>query len=569
MPNCGKRYNVARPGRYACRDCRAVLVEAAVPAAPPPAPPPLPPEYQTRADGIEARLKTDPHGRAAYLQLAQVYLDAGQKTGAIAALQRYLQIDPDNRFIRGRILQLEKRPDTPPRPVTGVGVGAGTARPGRRKGRRLQREPWAAERKFQRQKRLVLGGVLAVVVLFFVFLFAPALFPGASPFVIEEFSTTSPRWSPKGDRVAYIELNHDPHLVIYDLKRDTKTRLAKIWAWSGGYEWSPDGSKIAYVAETQDEDKGYYGEGVFVIPVSGGTAKRVGLGSSPSWGPDSTRLAYECQSKRKQTYGAYSWFGWAGGAICVVNVATAESEVVAESGRSPAFSPHGDVVVFAVREKRRYDDGDFEYDGRTMDEFAEDVLSGGAGNVMEANQALASEIEKERYLEEKDGGGGRRGQAFQNLWTVRPDGSGRTQLTFDSNSANPRWTASGSRLLFTMGSEFDPELWWMKPDGTGKEPLTGEAVAVAGHHLATVFDDDEKLLFRMPVELDNAGIAIAVTGAAPVDLYVVDVGGSEPRRLKNTHAFKQDFTLSPDGDEVVYEYTNPKTDTTELWRMDI
>jgi len=40
-------------------------------------------------------------------------------------------------------------------------------------------------------------------------------------------------------------------------------------------------------------------------------------------------------------------------------------------------------------------------------------------------------------------------QGRQQLFTIQPDGTGRSQLTFDGDSGLPSWFPDGSRILFT------------------------------------------------------------------------------------------------------------------------
>ena len=66
-----------------------------------------------------------------------------------------------------------------------------------------------------------------------------------------------------------------------------------------------------------------------------------------------------------------------------------------------------------------------------------------------------------------------------NLYTIRPDGSGQTQLTHlgpnDRRAAQPTWTPDGRRIIFTLveGTGFgNPTMATILPDGTGMTSAT-------------------------------------------------------------------------------------------------
>jgi Tol biopolymer transport system component len=58
------------------------------------------------------------------------------------------------------------------------------------------------------------------------------------------------------------------------------------------------------------------------------------------------------------------------------------------------------------------------------------------------------------------------------LWTIRPDGTGLTNLTRDTlDQICPAWSPDGTTIVFTQGTTVDYDLWLMKSDGTGRRAL--------------------------------------------------------------------------------------------------
>src|SRR5215213_8893180 len=63
------------------------------------------------------------------------------------------------------------------------------------------------------------------------------------------------------------------------------------------------------------------------------------------------------------------------------------------------------------------------------------------------------------YMKASDGG--------RDIFTVRPDGSGRERLTFSGNAGKPIWSPLGGRIAFERAGA----VWVMRADGFGKQQL--------------------------------------------------------------------------------------------------
>ncbi|MCF7824089.1 MAG: T9SS type A sorting domain-containing protein [Candidatus Marinimicrobia bacterium] len=64
-----------------------------------------------------------------------------------------------------------------------------------------------------------------------------------------------------------------------------------------------------------------------------------------------------------------------------------------------------------------------------------------------------------------------------NIWKMRPDGSQKTQLTFETKDRDPVWSPDGTRIAFYSfrGEAANPDIWIMNSDGTGLTNLTNDA----------------------------------------------------------------------------------------------
>lgn len=620
-PKCRRAYDIPVAGRYSCRDCgpTTILVAAPVPPTPPPkpatpppvakptpppvaaAPPQSPPKpatlplvtptsspgaaapttqpptpgatgappdapaelpaaAQKKAAELEAAIRAQPNARASYLQLAQLYADHGQSKRGAEILKGYLVLDPQNAFVKSRVQALEGR-GVAQRPIL-IGAGkssttTGAATPTRR----AQTKP---DRRIQ-------AGVAVLALVLIALALRPFLFPSARPVVVESWSAVSPRWSPRGDRIAF--LAHRPNgskWCTFDVASGAVRELAELEA-SGEPVWAPDGEQLAFVGDS-DED-GVWAEAVFVVRASGGAPRRIAYGESPSWSGDSTRLALLCRTADPKLHAEA--FHEETPQVCVANVITGEvRKLASRSGTDPAFAPAGDRIVYVVREEpaseAMAEDGEpYSPPGDDHDpaSLAESALSGGASNIMEADRGLSREMEARDSAARARPRGGDWPRAKTYLWEANARSGQVRQLTFDGNAEAPRWTARGERILYLVDGSDGFELWWMNPDGSDKTPLGGDDVSILDPETAVVTGDLRHLIARGTVHA-NEGVAMLMAGAAPADLYDIDIRSRRARRLENKHSFKQAFSLSPDGDDIAYEYTNSKTNTRELWLLE-
>lgn len=59
-----------------------------------------------------------------------------------------------------------------------------------------------------------------------------------------------------------------------------------------------------------------------------------------------------------------------------------------------------------------------------------------------------------------------------NIWVMRPDGGGATQLTFSGNNRSPSWSPDGRHVIFSSSSGGSSSLYIMNSDGTGARKIT-------------------------------------------------------------------------------------------------
>ena len=212
---------------------------------------------------------------------------------------------------------------------------------------------------------------------------------GHRPLVSGTSSSSSPRWSPDGQRIAYTE-STDTGNGVYVRWMDTgQTGLvANLRTSASGLTWSPDGKWLAFVMSVPDEpvtlakprkkpegaewsepvkviDSTHYrwdGEGflepahthIFVLPADGGTPRQLTSGNfdhddSLSWSADSLKIFFS--SNRNEGWELQS------GESDIYSVSVADGALTRITDRqggesSPTVSPNGQTIAYVNDDNR-------------------------------------------------------------------------------------------------------------------------------------------------------------------------------------------------------------------------
>jgi Tol biopolymer transport system component len=123
-----------------------------------------------------------------------------------------------------------------------------------------------------------------------------------------------------------------------------------------------------------------------------------------------------------------------------------------------------------------------------------------------------------------------------NIYSIRPDGSDRRQLTTDASSHSPRWSPDGRLLAFNRAGD----IWVMRADGSAAHRITSGAASDINSSWSP---DGGRLVFSRTTDGTLAGRSLYVVSAA---------GGSGHRLTTASDGCAVEPTWSATGRYVVY-----------------
>jgi TolB protein len=129
------------------------------------------------------------------------------------------------------------------------------------------------------------------------------------------------------------------------------------------------------------------------------------------------------------------------------------------------------------------------------------------------------------------------------VYTVDPDGSRRTRLTFDGRSVGPVFAPDGARIAFLKSHPPALDLYVVNADGTGGARLLATHPEGQGGGIG---------IFDVVWSPDGSAIAYLLSRAGTEELHVVDSRTGTPLPLPPDGARKASLAWSPDGTLLAY-----------------
>ncbi|HYF12389.1 MAG TPA: protein kinase [Actinomycetota bacterium] len=333
----------------------------------------------------------------------------------------------------------------------------------------------------------------------------------------------------------------------------TRYELSRITSDAGlerAPSWSPDGRSIAYTSDAGGH------LGVWIRQVPGERAIRVSMGgideAQPAWSPDGNWIAFVSARNRGGRLGIFLgsrpieiYVAGQDGDLFLMPALGGTARKLADDAYDPAWSPDGKRLVF-----RSIRDGTWRLYTIEVDTGRIAAVSGVQPRALEP--AWSPDGRWIAYV------GGASAATGWDIHVVPAAGGSPIQLTQDRATValSPSWGDDPRSLTYSSNRTGPLNLWRIDFD-----PESGRALG-SPVRLTTGIGED----IDVSVAPSGRGLSYSTVRSAP-DIWSIDLGTKQLRRLTSESTTEDYPRLSPDGEQLLF-YSD-RTGSDEVWTMRI
>jgi Tol biopolymer transport system component len=219
-----------------------------------------------------------------------------------------------------------------------------------------------------------------------------------------------------------------------------------------------------------------------------------------------------------------------------------------QNDRFPAWSPDGSMIAFESSSAVDLDIWAMNADGSNARNLSNDPSG------PDLSPAWSPDGTQIAFWKQNFDGTG-------SIWVMDADGSNQVELTPETSVySHPAWSPDGGLIAFVSNRSGGNELYLMRPDGTGRVRLTFTTGLQEDH---PNWSPDGTMLAYEACR-DHAW---PCTGAANTDIFIIGRDGTGRTRLTDDPTIDGNPAWSPDGTEIVFR-SDRAANGTQLWKMD-